>query len=86
MALTRDGVSTVRSMSPEAFGWATATNTFGFAAAVHHFLDRARDRGTPLTSGREAARTQALLDDILQAAGLPVKEQEGRTWASHATR
>ncbi|MBO3681835.1 Gfo/Idh/MocA family protein [Streptomyces sp. NEAU-YJ-81] len=86
VTLTKDGVSTVRSMSPEAFGWATATNTFGFAAAVHHFLDRVRDRGAPLTSGREAARTQALLDDILQAADLPVKEQEGRTWASHATR
>ncbi|MFE9009042.1 Gfo/Idh/MocA family protein [Streptomyces sp. NPDC007875] len=86
VTLTKDGVSTVRSMSPEAFGWATATNTFGFAAAVHHFLDRVRDRGAPLTSGREAARTQALLDDILQAADLPVKEQEGHPWASHATR
>ncbi|MGD6749565.1 Gfo/Idh/MocA family protein [Streptomyces sp. BH105] len=86
VTLTNEGASTVRSMSPEAFGWATATNTFGFAAAVHHFLDRVRDRGTPLTSGREAARTQALLDDILRTAGLPVKEQEGRTWSSHATR
>jgi virulence factor len=86
VTLTQDGVSTRRSMSPEAFGWATATKTFGFAAAVHHFLDRVRDRGTPLTSGREAARTQALLDRILLAAGLPTEEQEGRTWSSHATR
>ncbi len=86
VTLTQDGVSTRRSMSPEAFGWATATNTFGFAAAVHHFLDRVRDRGTPLTSGREAARTQALLDQILHAAGLPTEEQEGRAWSSHATR
>lgn len=86
VTLTEDGVSTRRSMSPEAFGWATATNTFGFAAAVHHFLDRVRDRAAPLTSGREAARTQALLDRILHAAGLPTEEQEGRTWSSHATR
>lgn len=86
VTLTQDGVSTKRSMSPEAFGWATATKTFGFAAAVHHFLDQVRDRGTPLTSGREAARTQALLDRILHAAGLPTEEQEGRTWSSHATR
>lgn len=86
VTLTVDGVSTVRSMSPEAFGWATATKTFGFASAVHHFLDRVRDRGTPLTSGREAARTQALLDMILQAAGLPTEEQKDRIWTSHATR
>lgn len=86
VTLTNDGVTTVRSMSPEAFGWATATNTFGFAAAVHHFLDRVRDRATPLTSGREAARTQALLDQLLHAAGLPTEEQEGRAWSSHATR
>lgn len=82
--ITADGETTIRDMSSEAFGWATATSTFGFAGAVHHFLDRVRDRAQPLTSGREAATTQDLLDRILQAAGLPTEEQEGRGWTSHA--
>lgn len=86
VSVTRAGATTVREMSPEAFGWATATQTFGFAGAVHHFLDRVRDRQQPLTSGAEAAKTQLLLDQILAAAGLPTDELEGREWASHATR
>ena len=69
----------------EAYGWATATETLGFSAAVHHFLDRVADRAEPLTSGREAVHTQRLLDRILAASGLPTEEQEGRQWASHAT-
>ncbi len=84
VAVTVDGVRTVRSMSPEAFGWATATESFGFADAVRHFLDRVRDRQQPLTSGWEAVKTQQLLDRILAAAGLPTEEQEGRTWSSRA--
>lgn len=86
IAVTRDGETTVREMSPEAFGWATATQTFGFAGAVHHFLDRVRDREEPLTSGAEAAKTQVLLDRILAAAGLPTEEQDGREWSSHAKK
>jgi virulence factor len=86
VAVTADGVRTVRSMSPEAFGWATATEAFGFADAVRHFLDRVQDRQQPLTSGWEAAKTQELLDQILAAAGLPTDEQEGRTWSSKALR
>jgi hypothetical protein len=62
----------------------SATQTFGFAGAVHHFLDRVRDRRAPLTSGAEAAKTQLLLDRILYVAGLPTEEQPGRVWASHA--
>ncbi|MFC9837930.1 Gfo/Idh/MocA family protein [Rhodococcus sp. NPDC127530] len=84
--ITDNGVRTVRTMSPEKFGWATATETFGFAAAVHHFLDCVRDRREPLTSGREAVRTQQLLDHILASAGLPAEEQAGRTWTSNAVR
>ena len=56
-----------------------------FAEAVHHFLDRMADRLPPLTAGRDAVATQRLLDRILEAAGLPTDEQEGRQWASHAT-
>lgn len=86
VAITRNNETVVREMSPEAFGWATATQTFGFAGAVHHFLDRVRDRRQPLTSGAEAAKTQLLLDQILSAAGLPTEEQPGRVWASHAKK
>jgi virulence factor len=85
VSITVDGVTTTRELSAEKFGWATATETLGFAAAVHHFLDRLADRRPPLTSGREAVATQRLLDQILEAAGLPTREQEGRRWASHAT-
>lgn len=84
VSITINGVTTSRELSAEAYGWATATDTLGFSAAVHHFLDRVADRAQPLTSGREAVRTQRLLDQILAAAGLPTEEQTGREWASHA--
>ncbi|QDG66845.1 Gfo/Idh/MocA family oxidoreductase [Pseudarthrobacter sp. NIBRBAC000502772] len=84
VSTTVKGVTTSRELSAEAYGWATATDTLGFSAAVHHFLDRVADRAQPLTSGREAVHTQRLLDRILAAAGLPTEEQAGREWASHA--
>jgi virulence factor len=84
--ITREGTTTLREMTPEAYGWATATQTLGFAGAVNHFLERVRDRQEPLTSGHEAVRTQALLDRILSAAGLPTEEQAGRQWSSHAKK
>ncbi|MDI2034198.1 Gfo/Idh/MocA family protein [Paenarthrobacter nitroguajacolicus] len=84
VSTTINGVTTSRELSAEAYGWATATDTLGFSTAVHHFLDRVADRAQPLTSGREAVRTQRLLDQILAAAGLPTEEQTGREWASHA--
>ncbi|MBU2670202.1 Gfo/Idh/MocA family oxidoreductase [Actinoplanes bogorensis] len=86
VAITAGGVTTVRTMSAEAYGWSTATQTLGFAQAVGHFLDRVADREQPLTSGREALRTQELLDLILETAGLPTQEQPGREWTSHAQR
>ena len=85
VSITVDGVTTTRDLSSEAYGWATATRTLGFAEAVHHFLDRRADRRPPLTDGRDAVATQRLLDRILEAAELPTHEQEGRQWASHAT-
>ena len=51
VSITVDGVTTTRNLSSEAFGWATATETLGFAEAVHHFLDRINDRRPPLTAG-----------------------------------
>ncbi len=85
VSITVDGVTTTRTLSSESFGWATATDTLGFSAAVHHFLDRINDRRAPLTSGRDAVATQRLLEKILTSAGLPTHEQQGRQWASHAT-
>ena len=85
ISTTVNGVTTSRELSAEAYGWATATNTLGFSAAVHHFLDRVADRAQPLTSGRDAVQTQRLLDLILAASGLPAEEQQGRQWQSHAT-
>ena len=86
ISVGRPDATTVREMSPEAFGWATATQTFGFAGAVHHFLDRVRDRAEPMTSGSDAVKTQLLLDRILDVAGLPTEEQPGRAWSSHAKK
>jgi virulence factor len=85
VSITVDGVTTTRDLSSEAYGWATATQTLGFAEAVHHFLDRLADRRPPLTDGRDAVASQRLLGRILEAAELPTHEQEGRQWASHAT-
>ena len=84
VAITVDGVTTIRELSSEAFGWATATESLGFAGAVHDFLGRLADRRQPPTSGRDAVATQRLLERILQAAGLPTGEQEGRQWQSAA--
>ncbi len=84
--ISRGGTTTLREMTPEAFGWATATHTLGFAGAVDHFLERVRDRQEPLTSGREAVKTQELLERILSAAGLPTEELAGRQWSSHAKK
>jgi virulence factor len=86
VAISRSDGTIVRDMTSEEFGWATATRTFGFAAAVHHFLDRVQDREQPLTSGAEAGKTQVLLERILSAAGLPTEEQSGRVWTSHAKK
>ena len=85
VAITSDRETRTRSLSSEAFGWATATETLGFAEAVHHFLARCQDRTQPLTSGREAVATQVLLERVLVAAGLPTHELEGREWSSQAT-
>ncbi|MFV0463158.1 MAG: Gfo/Idh/MocA family protein [Nostocoides sp.] len=86
LSVSRNGNTTTRDLSSEAFGWASATSTLGFRASVDHFIDCIREHRVPETSAREAAGTQALLDRILAAAGLPTQEQEGRQWTSHATR
>lgn len=74
VTVIRDGVSSVVEMRPRAFGWADVTTTAGFAPAVQHFLHCVRTRDTPLTNAREALASQALMDRILHAAGLPLTD------------
>lgn len=84
LAIDRDGETRLIEMRPRSYGWVEATNTLGFRQCVEHFLDRIRDRTQPLTNGRDAAKTQDLLDKILEAADLPTDEESGRQWESHA--
>lgn len=84
ITISASGSTSVREIRSESFGWGTVTKTFGFAKAVEHFIDRVRDRAQPLTSGREAALTQLLLDDILSVAGLPTEEDPQQVWVSHS--
>jgi len=84
VALTRAGTTTLTEVRPRAFGWASASDTLGFRAATLDFLRCAREGERPLVDGREAARTQALLEAILEAAGLPTAEHPDREWVSHA--
>ena len=71
VAITIDGVTTTRNLSSEAYGWATATETLGFAASGAPLPGPHNDRRPALTSGRDAVATQKLLDQILTSAGLP---------------
>jgi virulence factor len=86
LLLTDASGTQATEMRREHFGWATATETFGFKACVDHFLDRLRTREPVECSGREAARTQDLLEAILSSCGLPVQEDQGREIVSHAQR
>jgi virulence factor len=65
-----------------AMGWADASDTFGFSAEVAHFLECIRLRQRPRTDGREAVRTQALVDQILVAARLPTSDSQAERGAS----
>lgn len=76
MSVSRNGQSVLTEMRPRAMGWADITQTAGFAPAVNHFLACVRTRSTPLTNGHEAARSQALMEQILGAVGLPTVDDE----------
>lgn len=84
VAIDQDDATHLIEMRPRAFGWANPTDTLGFRPSVDHFLDCLASRNQPLTNGREAARTQELLDQILSAGELPTEEDPDREWASHA--
>jgi virulence factor len=74
VSVGRDGVMAVTEMTAQHMGWAQVVDKMGFRQEIAHFLDCVRTRATPRTSGVEAARTQALMDRLLQAMGLPLGE------------
>jgi virulence factor len=73
------------SATPAFYGWASAGETMGFAPAVRAFLGHVRAGAPILADGRQAALTQALLEQILAAAGLPLADDPDRAqWRSRA--
>ncbi|MEK7862186.1 MAG: Gfo/Idh/MocA family oxidoreductase [Chloroflexota bacterium] len=75
LAITRDGETRLIEMRPRASGWAQVNTTMGFGPEVAHFVECVRERRQPLTDGREAVRTQELVEEILRAAGLPLADR-----------
>lgn len=76
VAVSAEGHTTVTEMRPRASGWAEVNRTMGFGPEVSHFIDCVRHRHQPRTPGRDALRTQVLVDEILRAAGLPLSDKE----------
>jgi virulence factor len=75
-SISQDGVTTTIEQRPRANGWVDVTTSAGFGPAVDHFLDCVRSRRQPLTNAWEAWQSQALMDRILSAAGLPIIDQD----------
>lgn len=75
LAIARDGETRLVEMRPRASGWAQVNTTMGFGPEVAHFVECVRERRQPLTDGREAVRTQELVEEILCAAGLPLVDR-----------
>jgi len=76
ISVVKEGVTSTIEMRPRALGWVDSTQTLGFGPEVSHFIDCVRQRRQPLTNGRDALRTQELVEEILRAAGLPLKDKE----------
>lgn len=75
IATSKDGQTCFVEMRPRASGWAEVNTTMGFGPEVSHFLECVRERKQPRTNGLEALRTQQLVDEILEAAGLPLTDR-----------
>jgi virulence factor len=75
ISVTAGGDTRTIEMRPRATGWAQVNRTMGFGPEVEHFLECVRERRTPLTDGKEAVKTQLLMEEILRAAGLPVEDR-----------
>lgn len=74
VSITRDGETVVRHQRPRSDGWADLAVSAGFAPAIQHFLACVRTGTQPLTDAAEAYRSQALMEQILSAAGLPTDD------------
>jgi virulence factor len=77
VAISENGQTSTVEMRPRAYGWADVNVTMGFGPEVTHFLDCVRNRIEPRTSGKDALKTQILVDEILKAAGLPLEDNIG---------
>lgn len=77
ISVSAGGETRTIEMRPRANGWAQVNTTLGFGPEVDHFIECVRERREPLTNGDEAVRTQALMDEILRSAGLPLEDQMG---------
>jgi virulence factor len=74
LEISRGGVRTNLHMRPRSAGWADITETAGFGPAIRHFLHCVRTREAPRTDAREAYRSQELMERVLAAAGLPIRD------------
>jgi virulence factor len=76
VAVSCKGETRSFEMRPRASGWAQVNKTFGFGPEVAHFIQCVHDRRQPLTNGHEATLTQALAEEILKKAGLPLVDSK----------
>lgn len=75
VAIAQEGETRLIEMRPRAMGWADVNVTLGFGPEISHFIECVRERKQPATNGHEAVRTQALVDEILKKAGLPLQDR-----------
>jgi virulence factor len=75
VSLGQDGQARVTEMTPIHMGWAHVADKLGFRQELEHFVECVRTRAEPRTSGADAVRTQALMDRLLHAMGLPLEDQ-----------
>jgi virulence factor len=77
VSLGQDGEARVTEMTPRHMGWAHVADKMGFRQELEHFVECVRTRAEPRTSGADAMRSQALMDRLLQAMGLPLEDRPG---------
>ena len=77
VSLGQGGEARVTEMTPRHMGWAHVADKMGFRQELEHFVECMRTRAEPRTSGADAMRTQALMDRLLQAMGLPLEDRPG---------
>lgn len=78
VSTVHDGKTALLDLRPRANGWNDVAMSAGFGPAMDHFLHCVRTRETPLTNGREALKSQQLMQWILSEAGLPIGDDPGR--------